>query len=126
MALSASHCLQLFFLEINALVHWASDYAFILHEATAMWDVSYAVMARNVTPLEQHVHRLLEMIPLMALLLIVPLKWPQFLALFRSLISHPFSYHPSCRLLALFGRAGTRFTREQRPVCTAPRQAKQL
>jgi hypothetical protein len=57
-------------------------FAFFLHEATAMWDVSYAVTARNVSPLEQHVHSFLEMIPLMGLLLIVPRHWQQFLSLF--------------------------------------------
>jgi hypothetical protein len=70
------------FLEINALIIGFMIVMFLLHEATALWDVSYAESARRVTPLEQHVHSLLEMIPLMALLLIVSRHWPQFLALF--------------------------------------------
>jgi hypothetical protein len=35
-----------------------------------------------VTPIEQHVHSFLEMIPLMAILFVVSRHWDQFLALF--------------------------------------------
>jgi len=35
----------------------------VLHQATAMWDVSYAVQTREVKPIEQHVHSVLEMMP---------------------------------------------------------------
>jgi hypothetical protein len=72
------------FLDVNALVIAFMILMFLLHEATAFWDVSYAVSRRRVTPLEQHVHSFLEMIPLMGLLLIVARHWPQFLALFGS------------------------------------------
>jgi hypothetical protein len=70
------------FLEINALIIAVMIVAFVLHEATALWDVSYADSRREVTPIEQHVHSFLEMLPLMGLLVIVGLHWPQFLALF--------------------------------------------
>jgi hypothetical protein len=70
------------FLEINALVILVMIACFVLHELTAFWDVSYASRTRTVTPIEQHVHSFLEMLPLMALLMIVVLHWPQFLALF--------------------------------------------
>ena len=70
------------FLQINALVILVMIVCFLLHEATAFWDVSYAVTRREVTPLEQHVHSFLEMLPLLGLVLIVVLHWPQFLALF--------------------------------------------
>ncbi|MFV3131338.1 hypothetical protein [Niveispirillum sp. KHB5.9] len=70
------------FLDINALVILTMIAAFLLHEATALWDVSYAVSRRVVTPLEQHVHSFLEMVPLMAILLVLPGHWDQFLALF--------------------------------------------
>ena len=56
--------------------------AFVLHDATALWDVSYAVTRREVTPIEQHVHSFLEMVPLMAISFIAVLHWPQFSALF--------------------------------------------
>lgn len=70
------------FLEINAGIIAFMIAAFILHEATSFWDVSYAVTQRNVSPTEQHVHSLLEMTPLMAILFIISLHWGQFQALF--------------------------------------------
>ncbi|MFE0752401.1 hypothetical protein ACFW16_00505 [Inquilinus sp. NPDC058860] len=70
------------FLEINALIIALMIVAFLAHEATALWDVSYAVTRREVTPFEQHVHSFLEMLPLMATAFVAVLHWPQFLALF--------------------------------------------
>jgi hypothetical protein len=70
------------FLEINALIIAVMCIAFLLHEATALWDVSYATTARMVSPIEQHVHSLLEVIPLMAVGSVISLHWSQFLALF--------------------------------------------
>jgi hypothetical protein len=70
------------FLEINALVLALMIVGFLLHEATAMWDVSYASATREISPFEQHVHSFLEMLPLMALTMIAVLHWEQFLALF--------------------------------------------
>jgi ABC-type spermidine/putrescine transport system permease subunit I len=70
------------FLEINALVILTMVLCLLAHEATAIWDVSYAYRTREVTPSEQHVHSFLEMLPLMGLLIVVTLHWQQFLALF--------------------------------------------
>ena len=70
------------FLEINALVILVMIVSLVLHQATAMWDVRYAYHRREVTPIEQHVHSVLEMLPLAALLIVVGLHWPQFFALF--------------------------------------------
>jgi hypothetical protein len=70
------------FLEVNALIIAAMIVAYFIHEATALWDVSYATTARTVTPIGQHVHSFLEMIPLMAILCVVSIHWGQFLALF--------------------------------------------
>ncbi|WP_028310794.1 hypothetical protein [Derxia gummosa] len=67
-------------LDINALVIVFAFAMFFVHEATALWDVSYAVTRRRVSPFEQHVHSFLEMIPLMAALTIAALHWPQALA----------------------------------------------
>ena len=69
------------FLDINAPVIGLMIAAFFAHEATALWDVSYAVTRRKVTPIEQHVHSFLEMLPLMATSFIVVLHWPKFLEL---------------------------------------------
>ena len=70
------------FFEINALVILLMIAGFIVHEATALWDVSYAIDKREVGPFEQHVHSFLELLPLMAMLIVIILHWPQFLALF--------------------------------------------
>ena len=70
------------FLEINGLIIAVMLLAFVAHEATALWDVSYATTARTVTPIEQHVHSFLEIIPLMALVSVVSRHWQQFLAVF--------------------------------------------
>jgi hypothetical protein len=70
------------FLEINALVIATMIVCLIAHEATAIWDVSYAYRTREITPTEQHVHSFLEMLPLMGLLIISTLHWRQFLSLF--------------------------------------------
>ncbi|HIV71469.1 MAG TPA: diguanylate cyclase [Candidatus Aquabacterium excrementipullorum] len=67
--------------EVNALVIVMMVVIFLLHEATALWDVSYAVSKRVVTPLEQHVHSFLEMIPLMAIGLLAVSHWDQVRAL---------------------------------------------
>lgn len=74
--------LSALFLDVNALVIGFMMVLFFCHEATALWDVSYAVTARRVSPIEQHVHSFLEMVPLMALLLVISRHWSQFLALF--------------------------------------------
>ncbi len=68
--------------EINALVFAIMIGAFVAHEATALWDVSYAATRRHVTPIEQHVHSFLELMPLAAGLLVATLHWGQLLALF--------------------------------------------
>ena len=68
-------------LEIDPLVLSVMIAAFFIHEGTAMWDVSYAVTAREVRPIEQHVHSFLEMVPLLAVALVSLLHWPQLLAL---------------------------------------------
>jgi hypothetical protein len=70
------------FLEINALVFAAIIGAFLAHEATALWDVSYATRHRTVTPVEQHIHSFLEILPLTAAILLAVRHWPQFLAVF--------------------------------------------
>jgi hypothetical protein len=69
------------FLEINALVILLMIIAFFIHEGTALWDVSYAVTRRDVTPVEQHVHSFLELLPFMAASFVICLHWSQFLAL---------------------------------------------
>src|SRR4051812_30643770 len=78
----AAPLLACLFLEINALVFLVMIAGFLLHEATSLWDVSYAIDKRYVSPLEQHVHSFLEMIPLMAGAFVAVMHWGQLLALF--------------------------------------------
>lgn len=70
------------FLDINSGIIALMIVAFLLHEVTAHWDLSYASTAREITPIEQHVHNYLGAIPLFGLLVAVSLHWGQFLALF--------------------------------------------
>ncbi|MFO1024966.1 MAG: hypothetical protein U1E70_07285 [Acetobacteraceae bacterium] len=70
------------FLEVTSPVLALMIASFLLHDMTALWDVSYAVTKRNVTPVEQHVHSYLEMVPLMAVAFICTLHWPKVLELF--------------------------------------------
>jgi hypothetical protein len=69
------------FLEINALVIALMIVGFIVHQLTALWDVSFANEKRYVSPIEQQVHSFLEVLPLAATLIVIILHWPQFLSL---------------------------------------------
>ena len=70
------------FLKVNAAVIACMILGFLLHEATALWDVRYASAQRYVSPWEQHVHSFLEVLPLIAGALVISLHMGQFLALF--------------------------------------------
>ena len=70
------------FFEINALVIAFMLVMLPVHEATAWWDVKYASARREIPPFEQHMHSLLEVLPLTAVLFVVAMHWDQFLALF--------------------------------------------
>jgi hypothetical protein len=70
------------FLEITAGVILLMIVCLVLHQATAMWDVHYANTRREVKPIEQHVHSVLEMMPLTGLLMVVALNWEAFAGLF--------------------------------------------
>ena len=71
------------FIEVNALVLALMIVAFFLHEATAYWDVAYAVGRREVTPSEQHVHSFLDVIPFMVVSFMICMYWDQFCALLK-------------------------------------------
>jgi hypothetical protein len=65
------------FCEVNAGVLLTSFGALGLHSATAYWDQAYAEQRRPVTPIEQHLHSLLEVVPLMATGFLTALHWDQ-------------------------------------------------
>src|SRR5215218_6686885 len=70
------------FLEITSGVILLMIVCLVLHQATAMWDVRYATGMREVKPIEQHVHSVLEMMPLTGLLIVITLHWQAFIGLF--------------------------------------------
>lgn len=69
-------------LEINSGVILMMIVCLVLHHATAVWDVHYANATREVKPIEQHIHSVLEMMPLTGLLMVIALHWDAFIALF--------------------------------------------
>jgi len=70
------------FLEINALQFAIMLIAIAVHAVTAWVDVAYASTRREIRPVEQHMHSLLEVLPLTAVTLVASAYWPQVLALF--------------------------------------------
>lgn len=58
-------------LQINAAVLLLVLAVFVLHELTVYWDLSYSTLIRDVGPFEQMVHSFLEILPLMALALLM-------------------------------------------------------
>lgn len=96
--------------EVNALALAIMLTALIIHEATALWDVTYAHTRRYISPWEQHIHSFLEVLPIMAVSFITVLYWDQFLALLGLGTEAPrFTFEPktnplsSAYLMALFG-----------------------
>src|SRR3954454_4588100 len=69
------------FFEITSGVILVMIAFLILHEATAIWDVRYASAMREILPAEQHVHSVLEMLPLTGLLLVIALHCSALTAL---------------------------------------------
>jgi hypothetical protein len=69
------------FCEVNAGVLATAIGAVAAHSATSYWDQVYAEPRRRVTPLEQQVHSLLEVSPVMATFMLTALHWDQAKAL---------------------------------------------
>lgn len=69
------------FCEVNPGVLVTCAAALTAHGLTAYWDVSYAEQRRQVTPVEQHIHSVLEMTPVMATGFLAVLYWDQVRAL---------------------------------------------
>jgi hypothetical protein len=98
--MSALPVLSGLFLEINSGVLLLMTFGFVAHIGMTIWDVDYASGLREVTPAEQHVHGMLELLP--------------FTALSLMLVGH------REHVLALAGRTGTKprfaFRRKAKPV----------
>jgi hypothetical protein len=63
--------------EVNAAVVLSALYRGQGGQRTAYWDQAYAEERRQGSPLEQHVHSLLEVSPLMAAFLLTSPHWDQ-------------------------------------------------
>jgi len=70
------------FFETNAGMLALMTGASVIHQATAIWDVSSTVRARKIPPREQHTHTFTESLPFMATAFLACLHPNQFLALF--------------------------------------------
>jgi hypothetical protein len=89
------------FLEINAGVLAVTLGALGLHQATAVYDVAYAEDRREVTATEQHVHGLLEQVPVMATAFLFAAHWDQARALIGGAGDRPrFTLKPKRRPLS--------------------------
>jgi len=58
-------------LEFNAGLLLLVVAVFVFHELTVYWDLRYSTLLRDVGPFEQMVHSFLELLPLVALALVV-------------------------------------------------------
>lgn len=69
-------------LEITAGVVLLALAAFLAHEATTYVELRYTVPRREVRPGEQMVHSFMEILPLVLVVLLAAIAWPQVRALF--------------------------------------------
>ncbi|MFC9283048.1 diguanylate cyclase [Streptomyces collinus] len=69
--------------KVNPLVLSLMGGAALAHGATALWDVSLASDKREVTPVEQHIHSFLEVLPLTAAAFTTCLHWDQVRKAFK-------------------------------------------
>ncbi|MBV9990533.1 MAG: hypothetical protein JOZ72_04495 [Alphaproteobacteria bacterium] len=69
------------FLKVNALVMAVMIVFLVAHEITGNLDLKLAMRTRYVSPVEQQIHSLLEILPFTAMLLVFVLHWNQALAL---------------------------------------------
>jgi len=63
------------FMEIDAMLLAFMTICVLAHTAVSLWDTSVAQPRRHISPLEQHIHSYLEMLPLFALALVCVLHW---------------------------------------------------
>jgi hypothetical protein len=71
------------FLEVTSLVLVLVIALALLHLATGYLDIAYTTGRRYISPVEQHVHSYMEMLPLGATALLMVLYWSPFAAIFN-------------------------------------------
>ena len=70
-------------LEVTSLVLVVVIALALLHLATGYLDIAYTTGRREISPLEQHVHSYMEMLPPFATALLVIVYWSAFAAIFN-------------------------------------------
>lgn len=70
--------LMVLLLQVNALTLAVMILGVAAHTVTAYRDVRYAARLRYISPFEQFVHNFLNVLPLMALAIVIVLHWPAF------------------------------------------------
>ncbi len=65
------------FFEINTSLLAFMTVAVLAHTATSLWDTYVAQPRRHISPVEQHVHSWLDMLPVFALVLVYTLNFPE-------------------------------------------------
>ena len=73
--------LAVLWLEVNAGVLALCAAGFVLHELTVYADLRWSAPRRHISPLEQMVHSVQEILPLLGLALLAVAHWDQVLAL---------------------------------------------
>lgn len=69
------------FLETNATTLAIMIASFLVHQATAVWDVAYTAKRRLIPTGEQHTHSFLEMVPFCIASFAICTHWDEFLSL---------------------------------------------
>jgi hypothetical protein len=67
------------FLQVSAMVFALLIAGVVIHSVLAFADVAYTDGKRYISPLEQHAHSYMDVIPLVAIALIGALNWPEML-----------------------------------------------
>lgn len=80
--------LMALFAEVNAAFFLISGLALLMHQITIYVDLKYAYSLREISPFEQMVHGVQEILPLTAVLMLAGLSWEQFSALFGGGAEH--------------------------------------
>lgn len=66
------------FLETNGAVLAIVAAVFVVHELTVYWELRFTAPKRQVAPMEQMVHSFLELLPLVSLVLLAVMAWPEW------------------------------------------------
>lgn len=76
-------------LQVNALTLAVMILGVAAHTVTAYRDVRYTARLRYISPFEQFVHNFLNVLPLMALAIVIVLHWPAFTTFLAPLAAPP-------------------------------------